>query len=105
MYQNCRNKIGMNGVAIWEENQKCFVTFSRPLHNLEFREFTSLSGRGRQRNVPKTQNARAGRAERLFLFIKRIVLWLSRSHRRRPYIRSLLPADDEPLYKLRRDAG
>ena len=95
----------MNGVAIWEENQKCFVTFSRPLHNLEFSQFTSLSGRGRQRNVPKTQSARAGRAERLFLFIKRIVLWRSRSHRCRSYLSSLLPTDDEPLYKLRGDAG
>ena len=37
------------------------------------------------------QNARAGRAELLFLLIKPIVLWRSRSRRRRPCVSSLLP--------------
>ena len=53
VYQNYRNKTGMNGMIVWEENLKCFVTFLCPLHNFKFGHFTSLSRRGRQRNVPK----------------------------------------------------
>ena len=52
MYQHCRNKIGMNGVVVWEKKIKCFVRFSRPLTNLKFGQFTSFAGRGRQINVP-----------------------------------------------------
>ena len=37
----------------------------------------------------KMQNTRAGRAELLFLLIKPIVLWRSRSRRRRPCVSSL----------------
>lgn len=55
----------MSGVVVWEENYKCFVRFPRPLHSLKFGQFTSLSGRQR------------------ILFIKPIVLWRSRSRRRR----------------------
>ena len=43
VYQHSRNKIGMNcGI-------KCFVMFSRPLHNLTFSQFTWSSGRRRQK--------------------------------------------------------
>ena len=51
---------------------------------IKFDHFTSLSRRERERNVSKWKNARAGRAELLFLFIKPIVMWSSRSRRRRP---------------------
>ena len=87
VYQHCRNKIVMNCAVVWGEHLKCFVRFSRPLHNLKFGQITSLSKRGLQRNVPKC-NARVGRAELLFLLIKPIVLWRSRSRHRRPYLRS-----------------
>ena len=39
-------------VWLFWKKLKCFVRFSRPLHNLKFCQFTSLSGRKRQRNVP-----------------------------------------------------
>ena len=41
---------------------------------IKFDHFTSLSRRERERNVSKWKNARAGRAELLFLFIKPIGL-------------------------------
>ena len=42
--------IGMRGVVVWDVNLKCFVRFSRPLQNpLKFGQFTSLSGRTRQK--------------------------------------------------------
>ena len=41
---------------------------------IKFDHFTSLSRRERERNVSKWKNARAGRAELLFLFIKSIGL-------------------------------
>ena len=41
----------MNGVVVGEENYNCFVRSSRPLHVLKCGQFTSLLGRGRQRNT------------------------------------------------------
>ena len=70
MYRHCRNIIGMNNVVVWEENSKCFVRFSRPLHKLKLGQFTSLSGREQKKKCTKMQNARAGRAELLSLFVK-----------------------------------
>lgn len=49
-----RNKIGMNSVAVWNENSEFIVRCSRPRHSLKFGHFTSLSGRERQGNAPCT---------------------------------------------------
>ena len=49
-------------MVVWEKNLKCFVRSSRPLHNLKFGQFTSLS---RTRTAKKC----TGRAEVLFLLI------------------------------------
>ena len=46
------------------------------------------------------QNARAGRAESLLLFIKPIVLWRFCSRRRRPILRSLIGQLAPKLFKL-----
>ena len=46
VYEHFRNKIGMNGV-VREKSLKCFVRFSRPVHNLKFGQFTLL---GKLRN-------------------------------------------------------
>ena len=86
-----RFNIGMRGMVVWDVNFKCFVRFSRPLHNpLKFGQFTSLSGRRRQKKCVKKQNASARRAGPFFRFINRIILWRSRSRSGRPCVNSLL---------------
>ena len=42
VYRPRRNKIGKNGVVVWEENLKCFVRFSHPVHNHKFGQIASL---------------------------------------------------------------
>ena len=70
MFINIAGKNGMNGVVVWEENQKYVVVFSRPLHNLKFSQFTSFLGRGRQRNVLKCRGrAKPCRACRAVVFV------------------------------------
>ena len=56
-------------MVVWEKNLKCFVRSSLPLHNLKFGQFTSLSRTRTPKKCTKIQNARAGRAEVLFLLI------------------------------------
>ena len=51
-----------------------YVLRSRPLHNLKFEHFTSLSRRERQRNLSKCKTHA----------YRTIVLWHSRSRRLRP---------------------
>ena len=43
-----------------EKIKKVSSCFHAPLHNVKFGQFTSLSGRGRQRNVPKRKTHSQG---------------------------------------------
>ena len=77
-----KNKIGENGVdnnyrENWKFNVWCFCS----TQNLKSDHFTSLSEREGWSNIKKVSNARSWRAELLFLLIKAIVLWRSRSRR------------------------
>ena len=62
--------IGMRGVVVWDVNLKCFVSFSRPLHNpLKFGQFTSLSGRRRQKKKMCKKAKRECKACRAFFSV------------------------------------
>ena len=78
-YQHCRNKTGMNGVVVWEENS----LGSHVLYTLQIWSIHVVNRTRTAKKCAKMQNARPGRAEPLFLFIEPLVLWRSRSRRRR----------------------
>lgn len=52
-WQNWHERCGCLGKIQNFSSRSHVLTFSRPLHNLKFGQFTSLPSRGRQRNVPK----------------------------------------------------
>ena len=74
-----RNKSGRSGVEVKKENEKFTVVCSPSPQCLKFGHFTLLFCKGRQRNGPKSENARTGR---LVLLIKLIVLRRCRCRRR-----------------------
>ena len=81
MYQDCRNKIGVNGVVVWEKKlnssrSHVLYTTSNLVNSRRWLTRTA-------KKCTKMQNPRAGRAELLFLLITPIVLWRSRSCCRR----------------------
>ena len=67
MYQDCRNKIGVNGVVVWGKKVKMFrqvlTSSTQPLIWSIHVERTRTA-----KKCTKMQNARAGRAELLFLW-------------------------------------
>ena len=89
VYQHCRNKIGIT-VWLFGKKIKMFRQVLTSSTQPRIWSFHVVIRKRKAKKCTKMQNARAGREELLFLLIKPIVLWRSRSRSRLSCVISLM---------------